>query len=116
LATDIKYEVVEYDVHPLVKGTPFLFLTHEDRKKKTGAKLPQVIQAYWGMSDKSDSVLWAKGNKIGIYVAFEDSLQSKADVVRLVRQVFVDKFLPAFRLQSTLLCIYYSTEISAVGT
>jgi hypothetical protein len=91
-ATVVKFEVVDYDPRPRLKGTPWLFLSPRDRTSYV--TLGQVTMAYNKMSAASGSVLWAKGYHMGIFVYFDNSTQGRAESARLEGTEVLDGFYP----------------------
>jgi len=89
-AEDVKFEVVDYDPRPMLRGTPWLFLTPKDRT--SFVTLEQVTMAYNKMSTASESVIWAKGYHMGIFVHFENSTRGRVESARLEDTEVLDGF------------------------
>jgi hypothetical protein len=93
-ATDVEYELVDYDPRPMLKGTPWLLLAPLFQKgvARNDVNLQQVTDAYWKLRTESKSVLWANGYRKGIYVHFENSAQGRAESTRLEGTKILDGF------------------------
>lgn len=74
---DIPIEIISTPILPLVNGTPYLFIRRHRGTSTRGIFMQ--LASYWYKGRQSDHFRWVKANEVGIYIAFQDSIDGARD-------------------------------------
>jgi len=77
----------QYPILPLVNGTLYLFI-HRNRGASTRSTFYQ-IEYYWREAHQYGNFRWVKANPVGIYVAFQDSIDGARDAWNVQASLYI---------------------------